>query len=222
MRNLFWMRFGRNKGAVGGWMVGVLEHEPGLSVRKGTATVRGMSDTPSSITAEMTMGELVNSFPGVQRALFRGYHIGGCSSCGFHAEETLAQVCERNGGLPVAEVIEFLSNAREADARMEVSPAEADAMVRREEAVLVDIRSREEFEAVHIPGALLFDQELMHALPGWDRSKQVIFVCHHGVRSMDAAAYFAGHGMENARSLRGGIDAWSCEVDASLPRYELA
>jgi rhodanese-related sulfurtransferase len=88
--------------------------------------------------------------------------------------------------------------------------------------VLVDIRTREEFEAVHIGGSVLFTEELMQQIPGWDRSKQVVFVCHHGIRSLDAAAYFAGHGMTNVRSMRGGIDAWSCDVDASLPRYELA
>jgi rhodanese-related sulfurtransferase len=181
--------------------------------------------TPSligTICAETTMRELLALFPGVQRALFRGYHIGGCSSCGFHGEETLAQVCERNGGLPVEEVIGFLGQARESDARMEISPMEAQALLDGGEAVLLDIRSREEFDAVHIPGSTFFTEELMHEISGWDRSRQVIFVCHHGVRSMDAAAYFAGHGMENARSLRGGIDAWSCEVDSSLPRYDLA
>jgi rhodanese-related sulfurtransferase len=185
-----------------------------------------MSDNTASITAsiraETTMQELLALFPGVQRALFRGYHIGGCSSCGFHGEETLAQVCERNGGLPVEEVIGFLGQARESDARMEISPVEAEALLAGGGAVLLDIRSREEFDAVHIPGSTLFTGELMHEISGWDRSKQVVFVCHHGVRSMDAAAYFAGHGMENARSLRGGIDAWSCEVDTSLPRYDLA
>jgi rhodanese-related sulfurtransferase len=185
-----------------------------------------MSETtasiPVSIRPETTMQELVALFPGVQRALFRGYHIGGCSSCGFHAEETLAQVCERNGGLPVEEVIGFLGQAREADAQMEISPKEAGALLEEGKAVLVDIRSREEFEAVHIPGSLLFTEEMMHEISGWDRSRPVVFVCHHGVRSMDAAAYFAGHGLENVRSLRGGIDAWSCEVDATLPRYELA
>jgi rhodanese-related sulfurtransferase len=168
------------------------------------------------------MQELVALFPGVQRALFRGYHIGGCSSCGFHAEETLAQVCERNGGIPVAEVIAFLGQAREADARMEISPDEANRLLGSGAVALVDIRSREEFDAVHIPGSTFFTEELMHQIPAWDREKPVVFVCHHGVRSMDAAAYFAGHGMENVRSLRGGIDAWSCEVDPSLPRYDLA
>jgi rhodanese-related sulfurtransferase len=176
----------------------------------------------ASIGAETTMQELVALFPGAQRALFRGYHIGGCSSCGFHGEETLAQVCERNGGLAVEEVIGFLGQAREADARMEISPVEANDLLGGGAAVLLDIRSREEFDAVHIPGSVFFTEELMHEVSGWDRAKPVVFVCHHGVRSMDAAAYFAGHGMDNVRSLRGGIDAWSCEVDSTLPRYDLA
>ena len=46
-------------------------------------------------------------------------------------------------------------------------------------------------------------------------------VDHQGARSMDACAYFAGHGLENVRALRGGIDAWSQEVDPKLPRYDL-
>lgn len=168
------------------------------------------------------MGDLLGYFPGAQRALFRGYHIGGCSSCGFRPEETLQQVCERNGGLQVQEVVSFLEGARDTDAQMEVSPEQARTLLESGQGVLVDIRTREEFEAVHIGGSVLFTEELMQQIPGWDRSKQVVFVCHHGIRSLDAAAYFAGHGMTNVRSMRGGIDAWSCDVDASLPRYELA
>ena len=175
-----------------------------------------------NLSPETPMGELVAQFPGAQRALFRGYHIGGCSSCGFHAEETLAQVCARNGGLVVSEVIDFLSHAHEVDAQMEVTPLEAQILVQEGKAKLVDVRTREEFDAVHIDGAVPFTEQLMNELPGWDRSQQIIFVCHHGVRSLDAAAYFAGHGLEHVRSLKGGIDAWSCEVDPELPRYELA
>lgn len=181
-----------------------------------------MSQNTPSITAETTMRELVSLFPGAQRALFRGYHIGGCSSCGFQPEETLAQVCERNGGLPVEDVIGYLGQAHAADAKLEVSAVEAKELVEADKAVLVDIRTGEEFHAVRIPGSILFTEELMHELPGWDREKEIVFVCHHGVRSLDAAAYFAGHGLENVRSLRGGIDAWSCEIDPTLPRYELA
>jgi rhodanese-related sulfurtransferase len=69
---------------------------------------------------------------------------------------------------------------------------------------------------------VLFSQELMQeALAQWDRRALLAVMCHHGIRSMDAAAYFAGHGFENVKSVRGGIDAWSQEVDPNLPRYEL-
>ena len=168
------------------------------------------------------MGELTGQFPGAQRALFRDYHIGGCSSCGFRPEETLAEVCARNENLPVADVIATLEKAREVDEKMQISPADAAALVKEGRARIVDIRTREEFDAVQIAGSTFFTQELMHELGGWPREQFIIFVCHHGTRSMDAAAYFAGHGLENVRVLRGGIDAWSCKVDATLPRYDLA
>jgi rhodanese-related sulfurtransferase len=175
-----------------------------------------------TIEPNITMGDLVAQFPGAQRALFRAYHIGGCSSCGFQPNETLAQVCERNEGLPVSEVIVTLENAKAADEKIEVSPKEAEELVKAGKATFVDVRTREEFDAVHIEGSQFLTQDLMHQLGGWDREIQIIFVCHHGVRSLDAAAYFAGHGLENVRSLTGGIDAWSCEIDEKLPRYELA
>jgi rhodanese-related sulfurtransferase len=49
----------------------------------------------------------------------------------------------------------------------------------------------------------------------------LVFYDHSGSSSLDAAAYFAGHGFGNARYLRGGIDAWSVEVDPKVPRYKL-
>ena len=176
--------------------------------------------TFTRMTPAITMGELTAQFPGAQRALFRAYHIGGCASCGFQPGETLAEVCARNGNLPVEEVIASLRTAQETDARIQVVPAEAAALVKAGTARLVDIRSREEWDAAHIEGSTFFTQELMHELGGWPREQLIIFVCHHGTRSLDAA-YFAGHGLENVRTRRGGIDAWSCDVDVSVARYEL-
>lgn len=178
--------------------------------------------TAATLDPQLTMREVLAHFPGAQRALFRKYHIGGCSSCGFQPSETLAEVCARNGGLAVEEVAAHIVASHESDLAQQVSPAEAAELVKAGKATLVDVRTREEFDAVHIPGATFFTQELMHTLGGWDREKLIIFVCHHGIRSMDAVAYFAGHGLENVRNLRGGIDAWSQEVDPALPRYELA
>jgi rhodanese-related sulfurtransferase len=62
---------------------------------------------------------------------------------------------------------------------------------------------------------------MQEILSKWSREDLVVIYDHQGTRSMDAAAYFQGHGFENVKSLRGGIDAWSAEVDSSLPRYHL-
>jgi rhodanese-related sulfurtransferase len=179
--------------------------------------------TTTSLDPQITMRELLRLFPGAQRALFRRYHIGGCASCGFQPEETLAGVCTRNNDLPVGEVIDHILASHEEDQKMQISPAELSAALKDDpDARLVDVRTREEFDAVHVEGAIFFTQELMQeVLMKWDRRALLAIVDHQGTRSMDAAAYFAGHGFENVKSVRGGIDAWSMEVDPNLPRYEL-
>ena len=179
--------------------------------------------TMSAIDPNITMKELLVQFPGAQRALFRKYHIGGCSSCGFSPEETLAGVCARNENQNVDEVIEHIVSSHEADVAMQIEPRElADRIANGEPVYLLDVRTREEFEAVKLPGAHLFTQELMQEILG-NESRTNLFVVydHTGARSMDAAAYFQGHGFENVKSLRGGIDAWSAEVDPKLPRYHV-
>jgi rhodanese-related sulfurtransferase len=176
----------------------------------------------AAISGETTMRELLEMSPGAQRALFRKYHIGGCASCGFRPDETLAQVCARNENLSVSEVIDYLLASQEEDRRMEISPVELAQALDSGCARLIDIRTREEFESARIERATLLNQDLMNEiLTQWDRNALIIFVDHQGARSMDAAAYFAGHGFTQVRALRGGIDAWSQEIDPSIPRYHL-
>ncbi len=177
----------------------------------------------ATIHPHITMRELLAQFPGAQRALFRKYHIGGCSSCGFSPDETLAGVCARNENVKVDEVIEHIVTSDAADRAMQIEPRElADRIAAGEKIQLLDVRTREEFDAVKLPGALLFTQELMQEiLSNWSRENLFVLYDHEGSRSMDAAAYFQGHGFPNVKSLRGGIDAWSSEVDPKLPRYHL-
>ena len=179
------------------------------------------TDTP--IDPNVTMKELLAQFPGAQRALFRKYHIGGCASCGFSPDETLAGVCARNENLNVDEVIEHIGASHEAELAMQIEPRELAGRIAAGDAVyLLDVRTREEYDAVKLPGAHLFTQELMQEILGkTDRQSLFVIYDHTGARSMDAAAYFQGHGFENVKSLRGGIDAWSAEVDPKLPRYHV-
>lgn len=180
-----------------------------------------MSDLPS-LSPDMTMQSLLEAMPGARRALFAKYHIGGCSSCGFEPSETLAEVCRRNDNLDPAEVMAHLSASAEQDAQMQISPQELSALLAGGQPPrLLDVRSREEHEAVKLPGSELMSQDLLQQLFGGDTAQPIVVYCHHGVRSLDAAAYLIGHGMTNVKSLAGGIDAWSCEVDQTLPRYRL-
>jgi rhodanese-related sulfurtransferase len=176
-----------------------------------------------TIDPNTTMAELLEEYPGAQRALFRAYHIGGCASCGFSPTETLASVCARNENLPVEDVIATILAGQEADRKMEISPVEvAERLKSGNQVQVIDVRTREEWDTVHIAGSTFFTQDLMNAMMSeWPKEREVIFVCHHGHRSVDAAAFFAGHGFQNVRSMTGGIDAWSLEVDPDLPRYHV-
>lgn len=181
-----------------------------------------MSTTAPALHADMTMSELMDAMPGARRALFAKYHIGGCSSCGFAPEETLAGVCERNENIDPAEMLAHLEASAEQDARMQITPQELSVLLADGAPLrLLDVRSREEHEAVKLPGAELMTQDLLQKLFGGNKDQRIVVYCHHGVRSLDSAAYLAGHGMTNVKSLAGGIDAWSCEVDATVPRYRL-
>lgn len=178
-----------------------------------------------SLTADSTMTELLTACPGARRALFRLYHIGGCSSCGFSGEETLAQVCQRHDTPAPGEVLaRVLEEAAKEDALL-LAPLElASELVGGNPPTLVDIRTAEEFEAVHIPGSQHLTQPLMQELLASQAKPSpanVVLIDHRGERSLDAAAYFIGHGLASVRALRGGIDAWSMQVNPDLPRYTL-
>jgi rhodanese-related sulfurtransferase len=169
------------------------------------------------------MAQVLGAYPGARRALFRKYHLGGCSSCGFAPDETLAQLCDRNGSLNVDEVIAHIQSSHDADQQLEISPKEVtERRARGEKVRLLDLRTREEWDAIHLDGAEFVTQDLIQRLMGKDgQDGLLVFYDHSGASSIDAAAYFAGHGFANARCLRGGIDAWSVEVDSNVPRYKL-
>lgn len=177
----------------------------------------------TDLSPDTRMGELLAAFPGARRALFARYHIGGCQSCAYRDDETLAEVCERNEDLPVDEVIAHIESSHEEDLRVLIDPADLDAWLKSDAPpVLIDLRTREEHEAVAIAGSELFSNELTHEIFGqWPKDRGIVVYDHTGDRCLDAAAYLIGHGYRATRALRGGIDAWSQQIDPSLPRYRV-
>jgi rhodanese-related sulfurtransferase len=164
------------------------------------------------------MGEVMEALPGARRALFARYHLGGCQSCAFDDTETLAELCAR-AELDAGEVLAHLHASHEHDLTMLMNPTQV--VEKRDEVLFVDVRTREEFEAVKIEGAEFFTQELQEKLFREKPSGLVILYDHTGKYVLDQVAWFRGHGLENAFGLTGGIDAWSREVDAKVMRYRV-
>jgi rhodanese-related sulfurtransferase len=89
-----------------------------------------------------------------------------------------------------------------------------------EEFLLIDVREQWEYDTCRIAGGKLIPMRMIPTnLQALDGGQDVICYCHHGMRSLDVAAWLRAQGIENAQSLAGGIDRWSLEIDPSVPRY---
>jgi len=103
----------------------------------------------------------------------------------------------------------------------EISAADAAALLKEKGARLIDVREPWEFATSHIEGGVLIPMGNVasRAHQELDPEERLVVVCHHGVRSMNVTAWLRNQGFEQAQSLRGGIDAWSVEVDPKVVRY---
>lgn len=177
------------------------------------------STDPQDLSGAWTMQQVTTVFPSAQRALFQKYHVGGCSSCGFQPTDTLATVA-MNHGLAVDGVIEHIKRSQEMEKDLEVTPRDAAELLKQGKIKLLDVRSDQEYAIANVPGSVLVSQTLaQEILQSWPKETPIVTMCHHGMRSLDAAAYLRGHGFTNTRSMTGGIDAWALQIDSSIPRY---
>jgi adenylyltransferase/sulfurtransferase len=105
----------------------------------------------------------------------------------------------------------------------EIEPRELAARLRAGEATyLLDVRQPWEHAAAALPGSVLVPLPELAARAAEVRPPEgalTVVYCHHGVRSLHAAAYLQRLGLGDVATLAGGIDAWSVEIDPSVPRY---
>ncbi|QEY26893.1 rhodanese-like domain-containing protein [Neisseria zalophi] len=85
---------------------------------------------------------------------------------------------------------------------------------------LLDVRTDEEVAICTLPGYVHIPMNMIpirhNELPD---DAPIVVYCHHGIRSLNTAMYLAEAGFESLYNLQGGIDAWSLQVDSSVPRY---
>lgn len=102
-----------------------------------------------------------------------------------------------------------------------ITPAEfAERAAKGERVRLIDVRETWEHELVRVEDAELLPLSLMGQWEGTlEREEEIVFMCHHGIRSGQVCAFLARKGFAKLYNLAGGIDRWATEVDPRMSRY---
>jgi monothiol glutaredoxin len=85
--------------------------------------------------------------------------------------------------------------------------------------ILIDVRGGEERALASLDAAKTMDGDTMKEIEALPKDTALAFICHVGNRSQVAAEYFRKQGFSNVSNVAGGIDAWSKEIDSSVPQY---
>ncbi|MEK6526703.1 MAG: rhodanese-like domain-containing protein [Nitrospirota bacterium] len=102
-----------------------------------------------------------------------------------------------------------------------ITPRELkDRLDKGDKLFILDVREPWEYSMAKIEGSVLIPLgTLPQSLDKLDRNTEIVAHCHHGMRSADAAGFLLQQGFTNVKNLVGGIDAWSIQVDSTVPRY---
>jgi adenylyltransferase/sulfurtransferase len=102
-----------------------------------------------------------------------------------------------------------------------ITPGELkDRVDKGEKPFLLDVREPWEYALAKLDGSHLIPLgTLPQSLAKLDRNMEIVAYCHHGMRSADAAGFLLQQGFTSVKNLIGGIDAWSVQVDSTVPRY---
>lgn len=103
----------------------------------------------------------------------------------------------------------------------EISPTEFNQRLGKGEPwQLLDVREDWELAVASVPIARhIAMNEIPDRKSELDQAQPIAVMCHSGVRSLRVAEYLSQAGFGKVANLAGGIDAWSQEIDASVPRY---
>jgi rhodanese-related sulfurtransferase len=86
--------------------------------------------------------------------------------------------------------------------------------------LVIDVREPWEAQVCSIEGSKLVPLNTLPAnMALFADAEEIVIYCHHGMRSLNAAAWLRSQGIDGARSLTGGIERWSTEIDPRVPRY---
>jgi rhodanese-related sulfurtransferase len=105
---------------------------------------------------------------------------------------------------------------------LEITPEQARQLLSTDpRPTLLDVREPWEYDHSHLePSTLIPMAEVpARAFNELDEDSPILVLCHHGARSLSVAVWLRNQGFAQAQSIAGGIDAWSRQIDPTIPRY---
>jgi rhodanese-related sulfurtransferase len=170
------------------------------------------------VTEKSTLEEIAQHYPSFWLWLEKRYRIHKTL---IPTHSTLAGLSQKFD-LPPPQVLfmEIQLDERE-NSIQEITALEAKALMEKDPSLTVlDVRESWERSFGSLPHSQVLDQDLLNQIKeNGSKDKSILLYCHFGVRSKDAAHFLSSEGFFQVMVLRGGIDAWSTQVDPSLPRY---
>lgn len=166
------------------------------------------------------MREIEARMPYMKHVLFKHFHLGGCASCGYSPEETIADVAKKHNkdGAAIVETVNLALN-RTLESFLSVREF-AEIMKTGEKCFMIDVREPWEADICKIDGSVLLSQSnIEEVFAEAAKHEHVVVICHHGLRAFNATVYMHENNIPQARCLKGGLDAYSVEIDNTLPRY---
>lgn len=112
-----------------------------------------------------------------------------------------------------------IDNPNQPPSVKQLTPAELKELLDQGKITVFDVRPDHERALASIPQARSLDAAGQEYLFSLDRNAPIAFLCHHGMRSQNAAQQVLGEGFRNVYNVRGGIHAWSETVDRTVPQY---
>ncbi|MFN3604227.1 MAG: rhodanese-like domain-containing protein [Leptonema sp. (in: bacteria)] len=170
-------------------------------------------------TPNSQMKDILSTSPLIESILFQKYRLGFSSN--FYLTDTLEEVFKKNKMTHLIE--DFLKEIQEIldlEKKIQINPKELKELLEKESVLLLDVREDFEREIAKIENSFLLTKDLAkEILFSWEKNTKMVFYCHTGVRSLQAAFFFYKNGFRNIWNLNGGIHRWAKEIDPNIPLY---
>ena len=192
---------------------GVLGLLPGIvGLIQATETVKiilGKGDT--------LLGRLLNF--NAMNMTFREFKLRKDPDCVIcSSSPTITKLIDYEGFCGLGQKEEF---ATDSDNNLEITPEEVKGMLdENKQFYLIDVREPDEFTICKIEGAILIPRgDLKNRIDSFNEEDEIVTYCHKGMRSLMAVDFLKQAGFNNVKSMSGGIDAWSRNIDSTVPMY---